>query len=96
MMMLREVREIEKAKCSIHIVFGNSRHWGTFFHPTEKIPSTFIEMFVKGITHGIFYDTLYHEMFHQALSPLRKMRVFNKKQEHWIIDKMLNWQEDWY
>lgn len=94
--MLREVKEITKAKCAIQVVFGNSRFWGAFFPSTKKQPATFIQLYVKGMTHGIFYDTLNHEIFHQVLHPFRKLKVFNKIQEHWIIDKMLNWQEDWY
>jgi len=95
-MKVREIKDIERAKCPIDIVFGNSRYWGAFFHPKKKYPATFIRMMVKGITYGVFYDTLYHEIFHQVLYPLKKQARFNHKEEHWIIDRLLNYQYDWY
>jgi len=93
---LREIKEIEKHKCPVDMVYGNSRYWGAFFHPTKKLPATFIRMYIRGITPRVFDEILEHEMYHQALFPLRKTEKFNRHEEHWIIDKMLQTRGDWF
>lgn len=96
-MRKRDIIEDEKHKCPIRIIYGNSKNWGSaYFEELELTP--YIAVFVKNMTCRNFFDTLDHELFHYHLDKLRKdeKKKWNINQEHYIIDKLLNYQEDWY
>lgn len=97
-MKTRIIKKDTGHKCPVTIAFGNSRFWGSFYEDKDKHPATFIAMFVKDITPRIFNEFLEHEMIHQCFYEIKKMqgkRSWNKHQEHWAIDKLLQAREDW-
>jgi len=96
-MKVREIKDINKSKCPINFVFGNSRNWGMYNWHSDK-PTTFIQLFCKGMTPAIMFETLDHEYYHHCLIQIRKelKKRWNSIQEHWIIDRMIYAGHDWY
>jgi len=96
-MKVREMKEDEGHKCPIRIIYGNSKNWGRAYDEQVEL-TPYVVVFVKSMTARNFFDTLDHELFHYHLSKIRKddKKKWSLKKEHWIIDKLLNYQEDWY
>jgi len=94
--MDRVLREDEKHKCPMYIVFGKSRNWGRHFLYIKNKPQ-FISIYVKGMTPNNFYETIEHEWLHKLLNDNRVISKLNWgiDKEHWIIEKILQSHDDW-
>ena len=95
-MRTRHIKEIDKNKCPISIVYGNSKYWGSTYDEYQET-APYIAIFVKGLTPHNFWDTINHELYHYHLFKIKRedKAYWTMKQEHWVIDVLLYMDDDW-